>query len=171
MNDIVQRSAGELMEQVIIKGDLSKLTPLERASYYTQLCTSLGLNPLTKPFDYISLNGKLTLYALKGATDQLRKVYGVSLEKPTIDYQDDLVVVTITGCDKENRTDCDIGAVVIGHLKGEARANAIMKAITKAKRRLTLSLCGLGMLDVRTSLRTISGCRVAKCNATLPPLL
>lgn len=154
MNAIVQQSAGELMEQVIVRGDLSKLTPMERATYYTQLCNSLGLNALTKPFDYITLNGKLTLYALKGATDQLRKVYGVSLEKPTIDYQEDLVIVTITGRDKENRTDCDIGAVVIGHLKGEARANAIMKAITKAKRRLTLSLCGLGMLD-ETEVETI----------------
>lgn len=155
MDAIVQQSAGELMEQVIVRGDLSKLTPMERATYYTQLCNSLGLNALTKPFDYITLNGKLTLYALKGATDQLRKVYGVSLEKPTIDYQEDLVIVTITGRDKENRTDCDIGAVVIGHLKGEARANAIMKAITKAKRRLTLSLCGLGMLD-ETEVETIA---------------
>ncbi len=32
-------------------------------------------------------------------------------------------------------------------LKGEARANAIMKCVTKAKRRVTLSICGLGMLD------------------------
>lgn len=154
MNAIVQQSAGEIMEQVIVRGDLSKLSPIERATYYTQLCNSLGLNALTQPFSYITLNGKLTLYALKGATDQLRKVYGVSLEKPTIDYQEDLVIVTITGRDKENRTDCDIGAVVIGHLKGEARANAIMKAITKAKRRLTLSLCGLGMLD-ETEVETI----------------
>ncbi len=138
---------GAIMEQVIARGDISKLSPQERASYYTQLCNSLGLNPLTKPFEYITLNGKLTLYALKGATDQLRKVYGVSLDMPQIDYQDDLIVVTITGRDSTGRTDCDIGAVSIGNLKGEARANAIMKAITKAKRRLTLSLCGLGMLD------------------------
>jgi len=30
---------------------------------------------------------------------------------------------------------------------GEARANLMMKAETKAKRRVTLSICGLGMLD------------------------
>lgn len=149
---------GAIMEQVIARGDISKLSPQERASYYTQLCTSLGLNPLTKPFEYITLNGKLTLYALKGATDQLRKVYGVSLDMPQIDYQDDLIVVTITGRDSTGRTDCDIGAVSIGNLKGEARANAIMKAITKAKRRLTLSLCGLGMLD-ESEVETIPNAR------------
>ena len=32
-------------------------------------------------------------------------------------------------------------------LKGEVRANAILKAVTKAKRRATLSICGLGWLD------------------------
>ena len=32
-------------------------------------------------------------------------------------------------------------------LKGEAHANAVLKAVTKAKRRVTLSICGLGWLD------------------------
>ena len=40
-----------------------------------------------------------------------------------------------------------IGAVNIAGLKGEAYANAIMKAETKAKRRATLDLLGLGVLD------------------------
>jgi hypothetical protein len=37
--------------------------------------------------------------------------------------------------------------VSIANVNGEARANAMMKAETKAKRRVTLSICGLGMLD------------------------
>jgi len=41
---------------------------------------------------------------------------------------------------------------------GEALANALMKASTKAKRRLTLSLCGLGFLD-ETEVGTIPGAR------------
>ena len=49
--------------------------------------------------------------------------------------------------DKEGREDSSTGAVSIASLKGEALANAIMKAETKSKRRVTLSLCGLGMLD------------------------
>ena len=35
----------------------------------------------------------------------------------------------------------------IGKLKGDVLCNAIMKAETKAKRRVTLSVCGLGFLD------------------------
>jgi hypothetical protein len=53
----------------------------------------------------------------------------------------------VYGHDQSGRTDSDTGAVSITGLKGENRANAIMKAITKGKRRLTLSLAGLGWLD------------------------
>ena len=42
----------------------------------------------------------------------------------------------------------------IAKLTGDALANALMKAETKAKRRATLSLCGLGFLD-ETEIETI----------------
>src|SRR5664279_1133601 len=51
---------GDIMESVIAKGDLAKLTPDERVRYYNEVCRSMGLNPLTQPFSYITLNGKLT---------------------------------------------------------------------------------------------------------------
>ena len=47
------------------------------------------------------------------------------------------------------------GAVPIAGLKGEEFANALMKAETKAKRRATLSICGLGVLD-ETEVETIT---------------
>jgi len=43
-----------------------------------------------------------------------------------------------------NRRIESIGAVTIGGLKGEARANAMMKPKRRPKRRVTLSICGLG---------------------------
>ena len=154
-NELAERSsAAEVLEQVIIKGDLGQLQPVERVQYYNEVCRSVGLNPFTKPFEYIKLNGKLTLYALKGATDQLRSMHGVSIEAPKVDYVDDLIIVSVVARDKTGRTDADTGAVTIANLKGEAKANAIMKAITKAKRRVTLSMCGLGMLD-ETEVETI----------------
>ena len=63
----------------LLLGDLSKLTTTERVAYITRVCESLGLNPLTKPFEYILLNGRLRLYATKDCTEQLRKVHGVSV--------------------------------------------------------------------------------------------
>lgn len=146
--ELVQyQTSNTAIEAVIAKGDLGKLTPQERVNYYIATCRSLGLNELTKPFDYITLNGKLTLYPTRTASDQLRKENGVSISEPVIEYKDDLVIVRVNAVDKSGRTDSDIGAVFIGTLKGADRANAIMKAITKAKRRVTLSICGLGWAD------------------------
>ena len=137
----------QAIERVLIGGDLSKLTEPQRLAYYNSVCQSLGLNPLTKPFDYITLQGKLTLYARRDATEQLRKIHGVSIVSLEKTKMDDLYVVTATATDRTGRTDASTGAVALAGLKGENLANAIMKAETKAKRRVTLSICGLGMLD------------------------
>jgi hypothetical protein len=103
---------------------------------------------MTKPFDYIVLNGKLTLYALKACTDQLRKLHGVSIEIVSYRETDGLYSVHVRAKDRDGREDEDFGVVALPDtLKGDARANSILKAVTKAKRRATLSICGLGFLD------------------------
>lgn len=140
-------SPGELMERVIAAGDISKMEPEDRARYVVRVCESAGLNPLTKPFDLITLNGKLTLYATKGATDQLRRLHNITLRVVGEKQIQDVWQVTVEATDPNGRTDTDIGVVTLGNLKGDALANALMKAVTKAKRRVTLSICGLGLLD------------------------
>jgi hypothetical protein len=160
--DVIEiRDPGSVIEAVIAKGDLAKLTPTERVQYYTEVCRSVGLNPLTKPLEYISLNGKLTLYALRGATDQLRAIHKVSVVDMTETERDGIYIVTCKVQNSEGRTDIAKGAVALSSLKGDALANAIMRCETKAKRRATLSICGLGLLD-ETEAETIP-------TAVLPP--
>jgi hypothetical protein len=139
--------SSQLLESVLLGGDLSKLTAMQRLEFYRAVCKSLGLNELSKPFDYILLNGKLRLYCTKDATDQLRKRDGISIEIMSREIIEDIYVVTARALNAEGRTDESIGAVPLGALKGEARSNGMMKAESKAKRRVTLSICGLGMLD------------------------
>lgn len=148
-----------IMESVLLGGDLSKLTPEQRVSYYRHVCESVGLNPLTKPFDYMTLNGKLTLYAKKDATDQLRNINGVSIDDVDIVENDTQFLVKVKGHDKTGRTDVEIGVVAKKDMQGNL-GNVQMKAVTKAKRRLTLSLCGLGWLD-ETEVETIRDARLA----------
>ena len=147
------------IESVLIQGDLSKLSPQERVEYYRAVCQSVGLNPLTRPFDYITLNGKLTLYAKKDATDQLRANDQISITKLEKETVNDIYLVTAYASGKNGRSDASTGAVNIAGLKGDALANAIMKAETKAKRRVTLSICGMGLLD-ETEIETIPDARV-----------
>ena len=142
-----------VLEQVVIQGDLSKLSQTERVNYYRLTCESLGLNPFTRPFDYITLNGKLTLYAKKDATDQLRSIKGVSIDDVDIRETEDTYIVKVKGHDNTGRSDVEIGVVLKSDMQNHP-ANLQMKAVTKAKRRLTLSLCGLGWLD-ETEIETI----------------
>lgn len=136
-----------IIEQVMIKGDLSVLSPAQKVEYYAKVCDSVGLNPLAKPLEYIRLNGKEVLYATKGATEQLRNIHKISIKIVARDKIEDVYVVTAEAIGADGRCDSATGAVAVGGLKGEALANAFMKAETKAKRRVTLSICGLNMLD------------------------
>jgi len=164
---IARNDQGSAIESVIAQGDLSKLKPEQRVAYYTEVCRSLGLNPLTKPFEYITLNGKLTLYARKDATDQLRDLKNISVTIESREQIGDIYAVTARATKPGGRTDESVGAVTISNLKGDALANAIMKAETKAKRRVTLSICGLGFLD-ETEIETIPSARPVEHSAPPP---
>lgn len=149
----------DIMEQVIIKGDLKKLTPDERVQYYNATCRSVGLNPLTRPFEYIELQGKLTLYARRDAADQLRKINGINIQIVSQDQHDGLLSVHVRATDKSGRADEDLGVVNFPEaMRGDVRANTIMKAVTKAKRRVTLSISGLGWMD-ETEVEDIPGAK------------
>jgi hypothetical protein len=154
MTEVATRDTASILESVVIGGDLNKLTPGQRVDYYQRVCASLSLNPLTKPFQYLSLQGRLTLYASRDCTDQLRKLHGVKVRITSRERADDLYIVSAMAELPDGRTDESIGAVTIGSLKGDALANALMKAETKAKRRVTLSICGLGMMD-ETEIETV----------------
>ena len=154
-----------IIEQVIATGDLARLTPQQRVAYYTARCKTIGVNPLFKPFEYITLNGKLVLYGTKELTSQLRQIHSVSITKVETVTEDGLCIVTAYAKTAAGKEDSDVGAVPIEGLKGESRANAIMKATTKAKRRVTLSICGLSELD-ETEVASIPKSRAIPVNVT-----
>ncbi len=143
---------GATAERVLLDADLSQLSPAQRVTYYLKVCGELGLNPYTRPFEYMRVpdgrgSDKLILYAKREATEQLRKLHAVSLTITARELVEDVYTVTARATLPDGRTDESLGAKSIANLKGEARANAMLIAETKSKRRVTLSICGLGMLD------------------------
>lgn len=156
-----------LLQQIVNAADLGGLTPDTRVKYYAAVCESVGLNPLTKPFDFMSLNGKTVLYAKRECTDQLRKLHHIDIQIMDRIAVEGVYVVTARATMPNKRQDESTGAVslrfpkVYKNKKGEYiphpkagqdvdaedKANAMMKAETKAKRRVTLSIVGLGVLD------------------------
>lgn len=149
--EIVARKPAEIdfarLEQVLIYGDLSSLSPKEKVEYNHRLCEAVGLNHIMRPFEYIKFKGKETLYAKKEGTEQLRRNNNISITLTEKKREGDLYVVTAQASTPSGRVDEATGVMFVGKLTGEDLANAYMKTETKAKRRVTLSICGLGMLD------------------------
>lgn len=138
----------EIMAKIILDNDLSGLSHVQQADYIKGLCRSLGLNPATCPIKLMKFQGKLVPYASKDATEQLRHLHKVSISKiETKIHEGGIYVVTAYATTNNGRQDCSTAALVIQGLKGESLSNAMMKCETKAKRRVTLSICGLGLCD------------------------
>jgi len=150
MTDVMKKenSGFEAIEQVLTDGNLQALTPQQRVEYVQRLCESVGVNPMVRPFQFIRFQpGKLILYATKACTDQLRKIHGVSIEITRNVIEDGCIIVHAKATDASGRVDEDMGVIDCERLRGDAMVNARMKALTKAKRRVTLSICGLSVLD------------------------
>lgn len=137
-----------IVHKLVVKGDLSGLTEPEKVQYITSLCEATGLPVATVPFAFIPTSGGLKCYATRSCTDGLRQLYGVSLETVSRAEMDGGVYAVVVKATMPNgRTLENIGVTSVLNLKGKDKAVAMMVAETKAQRRATLAICGLGFLD------------------------
>lgn len=145
----------KVLEKVSISDDLSMLSEEERWLYYQHICERFQLDPATRPFAFLTFEdtGKMKLYALRNATDQLRKVHNISVsivrQERIADY---VYLMTARAKTEDGRIDEAVGAVSLRDdygniLSAKQMANAIMTCQTKAIRRATLSICGVSFLD------------------------
>jgi len=161
--------APEIMEQVLAHGNLGVLTAAQRVQYVVSTCNSLGLNWRTRPFRFIQFkDGGVQMYATKDCTEQLRSTRNVSLKLLGNDYASGIYTVHALATLPNGRTDEDIGSVTLAQ-SGDSRANGLMRAVTKAKRRVTLSICGLGNVLDESELDTIPGHRTFDAEDDTPP--
>ena len=141
----------EAVEQALAVGDMSKLSAEHRTQYYNALCLSIGLNPLTRPFGYFKDDdGKIVMYARKECAEQLRKRERVSVKETGREWiEEHMLAISVTASTPDGREEDEIGIVYLANkdgkpYTGQYRANMMMKCLTKAKRRATLGLVGLG---------------------------
>jgi len=137
----------QAVESALVRNDISKLSTAERITYLHKLCESVGLNPMTKPFAFITLQGKEVVYAQKDCAEQLRKIHGVSIQIISKGVVGDYYEVHVRAKDRTGKEDEDFASIPLNSAKGNDFSNLTMKCVTKAKRRVTLSICGLGILD------------------------
>ena len=148
-----------IQESIVLRGDLSGLNEQQKKNYYLFRCRQVGLDAAAKPFDLLKLNGKEILYANAGATQQLCSIHRLSTQITHRERIDDIYIVSVRVTAADGRVSENQGAVSVGNARGDALANAILKATTKAIRRAVLAHCGLGMMD-ETEVETIPEARV-----------
>lgn len=136
-----------LLASLVMNGDISRLSPAQKLQYYRHVCDKLGLDALSQPFRILRLHGKEILYCHRAGAQQLNKLHQVSHEIKAREVVSGCYVVTAQASTPDGRRTESIGAAPVQQLQGEALCNAMMKAETKAKRRATLDLLGLGMMD------------------------
>jgi len=143
----------EVIHSIVIKGDMSGLSQEQAVAYYNYRCQQVGLDPSAKPFDLLVLNGKKLLYANAGATQQLCAVHKLSVSIINRERFEGVYLVSVRVTGQDGRVTENDGAVELDSER-IGKANALMKATTKAIRRTVLAHCGLGMMD-ETEVETI----------------
>lgn len=139
---------------IIKTGDLGRLNDQQQLQYYVYECRRIGLDPASRPFAWIKLNGKLVLYADRRCGDMLSTKHGYSteiLEGPCLKKFGDASVLycRVKATMQNGRSVEDIGTLPVSDI-----VNGLMKCLSKAVRRATLRLAGWGGLD-ESELETI----------------
>ena len=150
--------SGAIMQEVM-GGNLERLTPAQRVELHNAVCHSVGLNPLTHPFDFISFPArgnepaKTILYPNATAFSQLTSMHKLSIDYSDIheDQERGLIIQWCTVTDGQ-RTGKDMGVLSTTgrrkdgseyQLTGQAYADAMMKVMTKARRRAISAFSGM----------------------------
>jgi hypothetical protein len=127
----------------------------------------LGLDPTTQPLAYLKLSGKEVLYVTRGATDRLAARHNLNREiidgPKVIDLGGTKLVIAVCKVTLPNgRYETATATVPLTD-----PANVLMKCETKAKRRATLAILGVGMLD-ESELDTIPASAMGPASAPAP---
>lgn len=136
----------KILSRLIESGDISGLTEQQRCDFYYMSCAQAGLDPSTRPFDYIKQGGKIALYPNQRATAQLSAKHGLTIEITDKTTMDGLYVFTAKATRRDGSFVEEIGVVPVPTSPTD-KANAMMKASGKAKRRAVIAACGLAQAD------------------------
>jgi len=137
------------MLAILARGNIASLSEEDRTRYILALCDALGLDPRFKPIDLIpGQGGALVPYLNRGATDALARREGIQrvIVSPAMVVKIgavECVQCTARATDvKTGRWEESTATVLL-----KDHANVYMKCETKAKRRATIALLGIGFLD------------------------
>jgi hypothetical protein len=155
--------------------DTTSLSREDRSALLVGLARKLGLNPLSGAVMFLKTNGRETLYVTKSGTDQIaarEKLKRETIRGPEVLAMEGKKVVfcQVRASHPDGRSEVSTATLLLADI-----INDLMKCETKAKRRATLSVCGLGLL-AEDEIETIPGAQSVPFEApvqrpaVVPPL-
>ncbi len=163
-----REDAAGALAHVLGTGDLYQLTNEQRVAHYINLCKSLELNPLSRPFQWIEFKegenspAVLTLYFKPSGAAQMLRNHHISVHYPRKEIVGELFVCEAHGQAADGRKGVGTKYVPLtnkyGKLSGNRLANAFMSAESGALRRLALNMFGLSAgpdVDESAIVRTV----------------
>lgn len=146
--DDIEPVSRAAMIKALALNDYSRLTPEERLMWVGALAKATGANPLVRIVEWLTFQGRLQPYATKAFAEQMRLIHNISVRVKSRKRDEGCVIVEVEGKTPDGRVDESMAAIPLAASDiGEKFAAAAMKAETKAKRRLTLSMMGLGFME------------------------
>lgn len=159
----------QLLSEVQASGnDTTRLPTQDKAALLRGLSKALGLNPLSGGVMLLRLNGKETLYVTKVGTDQIaarEKLSRETIVGPEVRAIEGKKVVfcQVRARHPDGRSEMSTATLPLAD-----PVNDLMKCETKAKRRATLSVCGLGLL-AEDEIETIQGAQKVDIDTSAQP--
>lgn len=146
--DAMLEEANRAMQRMAARGqDTKGLNPAEKENILAGLARALGLNPLSNPVRFLPMQGGEVLYVTRQGTDQIAARLRLRRETtagPEIRKHGahEMVFCQVRVTAPDGRSEMATATLPLKDI-----TNDLMKCETKAKRRATLSLAGLGLLS------------------------
>lgn len=147
----------EILADVVAAGkDTTALSRDDRAALLVGLARKLGLNALSGAVMFLRTQGRETLYVTKQGTDQIaarERLKRETIRGPEVVAIEGrkVVLCQVRATHPDGRSEVSTATLALSDV-----VNDLMKCETKAKRRATLSVCGLGLL-AEDEIETIPG--------------
>lgn len=128
--------------------DWKGTTEEQRVKACLELCHILGIPTPMNPFQFITMNNKLVLYAPNEAAQLIAESRRASVEvlNKYVDKERNIFVVEVQVSTPERRVQ-NFAAISLAGLTGQKLADAMMKCCTKAQRRTIFGAFGLSVSD------------------------
>ncbi len=158
----------EILADVVAAGkDTSALSRDDRSALLVGLSRRLGLNPLSGAVMFLRTNGRETLYVTKQGTDQIaarERLRRETIKGPELVVMEGkkVILCQVRATHPDGRSEVSTATLALADI-----VNDMMKCETKAKRRATLSICGLGLL-AEDEIETIPGAQTVAFEVPKP---